>query len=285
MKNPEVYKQQALYWQNYRIIDRTVTACVHLEDKNDIDLWDKVLQKHRPGNYHYISYSYSSKNRSTTGCEQCLRFVPYLSSCFFVCIDSDYRYILEQTGIDVAHFVLQTYTYSWENHFCEASGLQERLDKSSLFKFDFREFLSKYSKVVFEPLLILIHSRRNNDGEIRDKEFNQCLISQCTVRELENNGEGAIIRIQENFKHLLEFHPSYVEKLNIAALKTYYANRGLNESNAYLHVRGHNIFDLISYIGKLLNQKHEMDFLTSDLPSSEYREMNRLVEDVHSLGK
>ena len=30
MKNPEVYKQQALYWQNYRIIDRTVTACVHL---------------------------------------------------------------------------------------------------------------------------------------------------------------------------------------------------------------------------------------------------------------
>ena len=285
MKNPEVYKQQALYWQNYRIIDRTVTACVHLEDKNDIDFWDKVLQKHRPGNYHYISYSYSSKNRSTTGCEQCLRFVPYLSSCFFVCIDSDYRYLLEQTGIDVAHFVLQTYTYSWENHFCEASGLQERLDKSSLFKFDFREFLSKYSKVVFEPLLILIHSRRNNDGEIRDKEFNQCLISQCTVRELENNGEGAIIRIQENFKHLLEFHPSYVEKLNIAALKTYYANRGLNESNAYLHVRGHNILDLISYIGKLLNQKHEMDFLTSDLPSSEYWEMNRLVEDVHSLGK
>ena len=35
MKNPEVYKQQALYWQNYRIIDRTVTACVHLEDKDD----------------------------------------------------------------------------------------------------------------------------------------------------------------------------------------------------------------------------------------------------------
>ena len=105
------------------------------------------------------------------------------------------------------------------------------------------------------------------------------------MRELENNGEGAIIRIQENFKRLLEFHPSYVEKLNIAALKTYYANRGLNESNAYLHVRGHNIFDLISYIGKLLNQKHDMDFLTSDLPSSGYWEMNRLVEDVHSLGK
>lgn len=44
MKNPEVYKQQALYWQNYRIIDRTVTACVHLEDKNDIDFWDKFYK-------------------------------------------------------------------------------------------------------------------------------------------------------------------------------------------------------------------------------------------------
>ena len=95
--------------------------------------------------------------------------------------------------------------------------------------------------------------------------------------------------IGENFKHLLEFHPSYVEKLNIAALKTYYANRGLNESNAYLHVRGHNIFDLISYIGKMLSQQYRIDFvksvLVSNLPSNGYWELDQLVDDVHRLGK
>lgn len=253
MENKDIYKQQAQYWENYRIVDRTVRACVHLEDKSDTDFGDRILQKYRPGNYHYISYSYSKRSQRTTGCEQCLRFAPYLSDYFFVCIGSDFRNLLGQRGIDAAHYILQTYTYSWENHFCVASDLQERLSKLALFEFNFKEFLSKYSKVVYEPLLILIHSKRNNDGEIRDKEFNQCFISQCTAKEIENNGEGAITRIHVNLREMLDSHKSYVERTDIAALKTFYADKGLNESNAYLHVRGHNIFDLISYIGKMLS--------------------------------
>ena len=55
MENKDIYKQQAQYWENYRIVDRTVRACVHLEDKSDTDFWDRILQKYRPGNYHYIS--------------------------------------------------------------------------------------------------------------------------------------------------------------------------------------------------------------------------------------
>lgn len=289
MENTDIYKQQAQYWENYRIVDRTVRACVHLEDKSDTDFWDRILQKYRPGNYHYISYSYSKRSQRTTGCEQCLRFAPYLSDYFFVCIDSDFRNLLGQRGIDAAHYILQTYTYSWENHFCVASDLQERLNKLALFEFNFREFLSKYSKGVYEPLLILIHSKRNNDGEIRDKEFNQCLISQCTAKEIENNGEGAITRIHDNLREMLDSHKSYVERTDIAALKTFYADKGLNESNAYLHVRGHNIFDLISYIGKILSQQYRIDFvksvLASNLPSNDYWELDQLVDDVHRLGK
>jgi hypothetical protein len=289
MKSAETYKHQAQYWANYRFIDPTIKACVHLEDKSDTEFWDKVLQKYRPGKYHYISYSYSSKNQKTTGCEQCLRFMPYLSEYFFVCIDSDYRYLLEQKNLDAAHHVLQTYTYSWENHYCAVPDLQNRLNQSSAIEFDFQEFLSKYSKVVYEPLLFLINSRKNNDGELRDKDFNQCLISQCTAKELENNGEGAIAKIQANLCHLLQLHKQYVERLNINSLKAYYADKGLNESNAYLHVRGHNIFDLISNIGKMLSQKSRLDFvktvLTSKLPDDKYWEMNKLAEDVCTLGK
>lgn len=43
MTNPDNYRQQAQYWSNYHLIDRTVKACVHVEDKNDVDFWNRLL--------------------------------------------------------------------------------------------------------------------------------------------------------------------------------------------------------------------------------------------------
>lgn len=289
MEQTDNYKQQAQYWENYRLIDRTVKACVHLEDKSDTSFWDKLLQKYRPGKYHYISYSFSKNNRRTTGCEQCLRFSPYLSDSFFVCIDSDYRHLLGQKNLDTSHYILQTYTYSWENHYCQASNLQRRTNQAGAMEFDFNQFLKEYSKTVYEPLLILINSRKNNDGEITDKDFNQCLISQCTAKEMENNGEGVVCKIDYNLKNLLARHKSYVEEIDLSSLKANYAGIGLYESNAYLHIRGHNIFDLIAYIGKMLCKRSRIDFvesvLTSHLPNEEYWEMEKLSEDIRHLGE
>lgn len=287
MENNDNYKQQAQYWNNYRLIDRTVKACVHLEDKDDTIFWDSLFQKYRPGNYHYISYSYSNKNKKTTGCEQCLRFAPYLTDYFFVCIDSDYRYLLGQANLDVKHHILQTYAYSWENHYCQASNLQNRVNSVTTINFDFSNFINRYSKVVYKPLLVLLNSRKNNDGELRDKEFNQCLISQCTAKDMERDCDGAIEKIKTNLNRLLESHKSYVDSLDFDSLKSHYEDLGLVESTAYLHVRGHNIFDLVSYIGKFLYQRNKVDFsktiLTSNLPANDYWEMNKLVEDIKAI--
>ena len=113
MLNPNIYKSQAEYWKNLPIIDRSIKACVHLEDEEDIFFWDTILQKCDAGKYHYIPYSKSKEGYDTHGCEQCLKFLPFLSDTFFICIDSDYRYLLQQPNIDAKHYVLQTYTYSW----------------------------------------------------------------------------------------------------------------------------------------------------------------------------
>ncbi len=36
MLNPNIYKSQAEYWKNLPIIDRSIKACVHLEDEEII---------------------------------------------------------------------------------------------------------------------------------------------------------------------------------------------------------------------------------------------------------
>ena len=109
----DVIESQAKYYNNIPFVSPKYRSVVHLEDDEDKVFWDTMLQRFRPGNYFYVSYSKSEKGNDTHGCDQCLKFFPYLTDRFFVCIDSDFRYLMGEPDIDSDHYVIQTYTYSW----------------------------------------------------------------------------------------------------------------------------------------------------------------------------
>ena len=288
MLNSDIYRDQANYWKNSRIIDRSIKACVHLEDEDDIFFWNTMLQKYNAGKDRYITYSKSKKENETRGCEQCLRFLPFLSETFFICIDSDYRYLLQQPDIDAQHHVLQTYTYSWENHFCEKQTLENNCKTAGLKSdFKFLSFLSELSHIVYIPLLILLHSKQNNDKEIAEKEFNACLPKQCRGIELKDSGKALLANISDLFTKLLDKHKTYIEKINLDEERKRYSALGLTKDNAYLHIRGHNIFDLLEYIGRLLCRpqrlKFKDDVLKRCLSSESYWEIEHIISDIKSL--
>lgn len=289
MLNPNIYKSQAEYWKNLPIIDRSIKACVHLEDEEDIFFWDTILQKCDAGKYLYIPYSKSKEGHDTHGCEQCLKFLPFLSDTFFICIDSDYRYLLQQPNIDAKHYVLQTYTYSWENHLCEKSSLEANCKTVGLISdFDFTSFLSELSHILYKPLLILLHSKQHDDKEITDKEFNGCLPKQCHRKELEDSGKQLLANISGRFTELIDKHKPYIEELNLDNESKRYEQLGLTEDNAYLHIRGHNLFDLLGYIGRLLCREQELhfkdDILKRGFKTENYWEILHIISDVKSLG-
>lgn len=288
MLNSDIYRDQANYWKNYLLIDRSIKACVHLEGEDDIFFWKTMLQKYNAGKYRYITYSKSKKENETRGCEQCLRFLPFLSETFFICIDSDYRYLLQQPDIDAQHHVLQTYTYSWENHFCEKQTLENNCKTAGpVSDFEFSSFLSELSHIVHRPLLILLHSKRSNDKEIAEKEFNACLPKQCRVIELEDNGKALLANISDLFTKLLDKHKTYIEKINLDEERKRYSALGLTKDNAYLHIRGHNIFELLEYIGRQLCRpqrlKFKDDVLKRCLSSESYWEIEHIISDIKSL--
>ncbi|MBR1932268.1 MAG: hypothetical protein IJ841_01100, partial [Prevotella sp.] len=59
---------------------------------------------------------------------------------------------------------------------------------------------------------------------------------------------------------------------------------GVNEQNVYLHIRGHNLFDLVAYIGSLLchdtTVSFKKDILMSDLPPQNYWQIEKVAEDI-----
>ena len=74
------------------------------------------MEHYKPQKYEFVAGTQSQDNENvSTGCGQCLKYRGFLNQRFFVCMDSDIRY-LRGENITVTDRFIQTYTYSWENH-------------------------------------------------------------------------------------------------------------------------------------------------------------------------
>lgn len=256
-------------------------AVVHLEDKEDEYFWDYQLQSVKPGRYRYLYYSKSDKGTDSRGCEQCLRFRPYLTDRFFICIDSDLRLLRGEQGLVAANHIAQTYTYSWENHLCETAHLNERKEKAITDSdFDLQAFLYSFSKIVYKPLLYLIQcgadSSTNQLWNV--SKFNACIPLQPSRSDLADNGAGYLAKVKENFNKALATLPSEVKTVE-----------PLTEENAYLHMQGHQLYKLVMHIGSMLCSgtgiAFKTDVLDKGLHTNGYEEIESLQSDLQYILK
>ena len=270
-------EDQARYYQNLPLRDRRLKAVVHLEDAEDELFWDHQLQKASPATYHFLAYSMNDRGNEARGCEQCLRYRPFLTNRFFICIDSDLRQLRGEEGLSPDNFIAQTYAYSWENHFCESEYLQARLVKLlPNVEFDFRIFLQGLSKIVYEPLLYLVHYSQSSElnQQWNITKFNACLPLQPKRDELANNGRAYLERVAKLFREAIANLQQNVPM----------KNEHLDETNAYLHIQGHQLYKLVLNIGTLLCRgtkvAYKTDILDKALHTEGYVEIDNVQSDL-----
>lgn len=270
---------QAEYYANIPIVDRTYRASVHLESEDDEMFWDTMLQEYRPGKYYYIYYSKSESGYDSKGCKQCLNYRKYLSRNFFICIDSDLRYLSQEQGIDSAHFILQTYGYSWENHYCYAEKLENswknRCPKEAQ-TFSFLRFLNEFSNAIYSGFLyFLVMRERGFKTDFLLPRFDETIPRQCSSKELTENGKNVVFKVRNDFP--------YVNVLD----KAYFEHLGLNANNAYLHIKGHTIYTLIKSVGNCLCHFSDINFekevMLDSLQTKGYWETDKIRDDILSL--
>lgn len=264
-----------------------VDSIVHVEDKDDIWFWQQLLAKYRAGRYKFKPATTNEKGNRNTGCTQCLKYRGFLSQKFFVCIDSDLRYLLEE-GISAEDGILQTYTYSWENHCAFASQLQQKFNKYTHkgAEFDFSVFLSGYSEVVYEPFLLMLYQLKNGLTEFDRDKFRTIISLQYRRGDEKNNGKQFLDRLSldlqtatKNIKDTCGF--------NMADESVYYETKGLRKENVYLYVRGHCLYNSLVSIGKKLCEGTGMDFeqniLKNALAFEQYDAISRIKADIGIL--
>lgn len=272
-------EDQANYYKNLHLRDRSIKAVVHVENKDDEAFWNVQLQTVLAGHYHFISQSRNENGVNANGCEQCLKYRPYVNQQFFICIDSDLRLLLGEEGLTPKKYIAQTYAYSWENHSCEAAYLDKRFgEKVKDCDFSFTYFLKELSHIIYKPLLYLVYhqsSRLNSLWNI--SKFNKCIPTQLRREELNDNGQPYLQKIRQYFN--TELAPLNLPKN--------FSIKDLTPDNAYLHMQGHKIYDLVANIGKLLCRGKRISFKTdvldSGFPVSGYTEIDNVQSDLTTI--
>ncbi len=255
------YEYLANYYAGESILLKC-TASVHVEDFDDAVFWEKTFNHFLPKQkFNFVYYSLSPTGNETTGCEQCLKYKDFLSNRFFICIDSDYRYLLQESKINASNHIYQTYTYSIENHLCYAPKLNEISERCTRIVsriFDFERFLFAYSNTVFEAFIWHLYFLRNGDVKSFSKdEFNRIihLLQVIPDYDVTNNGNAMIVELENRCNMKIKSLKVQYPDIDIESEKAYFNTLGVNADNVYLFVRGHNLFDLIAKIGEIVNEK------------------------------
>lgn len=264
-----------------------VRSVVHLENMNDRWFWQELLQYYRPGKYKFKGSSRNAARRMTSGCSQCLKYVNFLSARFFICIDSDYRYLMEEEDVKAELGVLQTYTYSWENHCAFADTLQQKFEdlcpeKAAIF--DFRTFLSMYSSAVYLPFLYLLNTMRLKRRGLNRTDFHAAISEHFEVDDERDNGLAAVNRIRQRLNVLVDALPARFMNIDVERAK--YETMGVKEDTAYLFVRGHCLYDYLCALGNHLCLGTDIDFESQVLKrslSGYYAEREKIAIDMRNL--
>lgn len=258
-----------------------VDSVVHVEAWDDISFWEPILKRYRPGKYKFLPATANENGRITTGCTQCLKYRRHLSQRFFICIDSDLRFLLDE-NIRADRGILQTYCYSWENHYAFASKLQAAYEKRVRHpQFDFKRFLRDYSDIVYRPMLLMLECERHKGRFFSRENFKRCISVQFQKGEEANNGLPLLNRIRRALNRAVKDY----DHLDIN--EAYYREKGVNRRNAYLYVRGHSLYNLILSLGtRLMRQSHydfERHVLRESLAYDSYDAIRRIAADIADL--
>ena len=261
-------------------------VAVRVEDKEDIEFWQKMISYARPGvKIKFYPYSSTGKNNHATGKKACLKYIKDLNSRYLIAVDSDFDYLLDNTNININKYVLQTYTYSWENHHCQIDGLEQEWHQWNNC-FSFAVFLQSLSHILYAPLLTLLWQKKQ-----RQKSFTlKRLIALINLQKISghglnsNDGAQLIQNIQQAIStQLILKNPSSVA---FNTFKNLCQQKGLTQETAYLYMQGHCIYDLVNWMGREIvdgNLAFKEQVLDRSLRFSGYTTIDHVVQDIKTV--
>ena len=224
---------------------------VYVEGFADVGFWHGILSPYEKQNNIKFDISPYSENNLTTGKDKLIKLYPQTAQNFIICLDSDYDYLLKSevaNQINDNPYIFQTYAYAIENLKCYAESLNAlcvKATNNTENTIDLTEFLKYYSGIIYNLLVYnLYYYSIGDETNFSREEFGK-IVTFGNVKPKEydinpNNWEEKIAIIEKSISE------KKISKDIPIGFSKQLDELGLNRENAYLFMRGHNLYDFIS---------------------------------------
>jgi Protein of unknown function (DUF4435) len=272
-------EKEALYFKGLLIRLRKDTA-VRVESIADIEFWESTLTT----TLSHIKFEFFPQSmQEGNGKKEVLLLKNYADKELLLCIDADYDYLLENSILNIP-FVFHTYVYAIENIFSYAEGLKNTLQKALNTEgpaFNYEAFFKNYSTIIYNWLCYSLYSEKIKDG-LLSRDI--CGKKAGFIRF--NNTENDLAELKIKLEKEGEIFKKQYELLaDFNSFKTQLNELGLTQNNAYLFLRGHDLFEgvtikLLKYLGYnlLQNRYAELKQLGRE---NEIENLNKLLKTKH----
>lgn len=266
-----------------------VDVIARVEDKEDIAFWQQMISANRTIKVKFLPAELNDSGMKQTGKTICMRYARFYNKHYIACVDSDFDKILAPKRLSSKKCILQTHTYSWENHYCQINQLTKKWNaKKGVLNFDFEMFLNRLSCILY-PILIEMLAMKYSKHKGWGLEDLCGVILSCQPNKngcLDNNGDGLLREISQKVNNWRSNRTKTPTADAIDEIKTRATLVGWSENNTYLYMQGHCIFDLLLRIGSVLfndNGNFQYEVLQNDLIFTGYPEVDSIQNDIAEL--
>ena len=288
------YTYISSYFKNEATIVLQQDAAIYLEGEDDVFFWKPVLAYALPNfkvEFYFNSNLEATENvENRSGSGECSKFFQYTDQQFIVCIDSDYKYLLEKHTFNHNNFVFQTYTYSIENHYCQVFNLENIATQLSG-SFNFDTFITAYSILIYELFIFSVLSLKKEDGIFSLKQFEMLLKINHPV-DLTNDGSNELNRLTPIVNAKVAELENQYDPQEITNLKQSLNLKGVTRETTYLFIKGHSLIDLekinrpkiVNSVNRqlkgVLPKNQYLEILRNQLCFNDYWQIEKLIDDI-----
>jgi hypothetical protein len=254
---------------------------VRIENEKDVIFWRPLIESILPNKTLEFFHIFEDVERSAKGKTDIKKYLEFADKDLIFCIDADYDYLIDNSEYIGKPFVFHTYVYALENIWSYSVGLKEILEsalKTDGITFDFEQFFINYSSIIYDCLVYSLFSTK-----VKDNNFSNSELGGKVGINFTETIEDSLIKLKSELEIEVSILKGvYDYRRNFIEFKKRLTVLGLDKHNAYLFLRGHDLFDrvtvkLIKSLGYNL-LKLEFDKLTKLGRENEIEELNKLLK-------
>ena len=250
---------------------------VEVEDNLDRAFWRDLLSELCPEKeLHFNCYQTIVKGKEVVfkkGKARIIKMADTLNDYHIGCVDSDYDWLLSDYTDDGKvitgnKYLLQTYAYSIENLMCLSSTLGDFCHDATeeATNFEFADYMTKLSQTVFPLLIWSLYLYSQGNEAFAPSAWRDVLVN--TIRDAETSLAQIAEKTKEEVEAFVKDYAAETDEKDKLEAKLA-EEKSVNSGNAYLFVRGHELFDhlLNSVLGPImitLRQEHYKKLQDSD---------------------